>query len=69
MEDILHIEVKWTEAHFNKVFEDTIKANKDITYQSAYIMVEDQHISLFGKVRYSSYDSFRVCRKKMLFGS
>lgn len=61
-----HIESRWTDVYFNQKFEELIK--QDMTYVHAYLKVEEMHIQLFNKVRYASYDSFRVCRKKLIFG-
>ena len=36
------------------------------TLKSAYESVEQEHIELFGKRKYSDYNSFRVCRDRKL---
>ena len=34
------------------------------TYKETYESVEKEHIDLFGKRKYSDYNSFRVCRDR-----
>ena len=34
------------------------------TYKETYEAVEKKHIDLFGKRKYSDYNSFRVCRDR-----
>jgi hypothetical protein len=58
-------ESQWTNKGFNQRFEELIKL--DITYVEAYILAEEEHVKLFGRIRYKSYDSFRDCRRKLLF--
>ena len=36
------------------------------TYIKAYQLTEDEYIGAFGKKRYSSYDSFRIVRNRMI---
>jgi hypothetical protein len=69
MADIPEIESRWTDVHFNQVFEQVMSANPDWRYWQAYEETENRHVALFGQIRYKSYDSFRNCRKKMLFGN
>jgi len=67
-----HIESRWTDHWFNERFDQIIaanKENKDFKYVHAYAICEQEHIDQFGKPRYSSYDSFRNCRKNLLFGT
>ena len=47
---------------FVREFWDRSKEYK--TLKSAYESVEQQHIELFGKRKYSDYNSFRVCRDR-----
>jgi hypothetical protein len=58
-------ESQWTNRGFNRRFEEMIK--EDITYVEAYRRTEEEHVKLFGQIRYRSYESFRECRKKLLF--
>lgn len=67
MADIPEVESRWTDASFNQYFENLVKT--EVTYVEAYRQAELKHLELFGKLRYASYDSFRNCRKKMLFGN
>jgi len=49
---------------FNGQYEDnTIICN---TYEEAYYLTENNHITLTGSSRYSNYDSFRMFRNKKL---
>jgi len=36
------------------------------TFKSAYESLEEEHIELFGKRKYSDYNSFRVCRDRKI---
>lgn len=63
----IETESRWTDVYFNQKFEELIK-KQDITYVQAYVIIEELHVKEFGKVRYASYDSFRICRKKLIFG-
>ena len=47
---------------FVREFWDRSKEYK--TLKSAYESVEKEHIELFGKRKYSDYNSFRVCRDR-----
>jgi hypothetical protein len=67
MADLPEVESQWTNEGFNMVFERIIKEN-DITYVEAYRRAELIHVEQFGKIRYSSYESFRGCRHRLLFG-
>ena len=49
---------------FVREFWDRSKNYK--TLKSAYESVEQEHIELFGKRKYSDYNSFRVCRDRKL---
>ena len=49
---------------FVREFWDRSKEHK--TLKGAYESVEQQHIKLFGKRKYSDYNSFRVCRDRKL---
>lgn len=58
-------ESEWTCKGFNDVFNELIK--QDITYIQAYIQAEEMHVQRFGKIRFSSYESFRNSRRNLLF--
>lgn len=62
------IDAQWTNKGFNQRFDEVIQANPDLTYTHAYDQVEREHIAKFGKCRYKDYDSFRGCRKVLIFG-
>ena len=47
---------------FVREFWDRSKEYK--TLKSAYESVEQEHVELFGKRKYSDYNSFRVCRDR-----
>ena len=47
---------------FVREFWDKVKEHK--TLKSAYESVEKEHIQIFGKRKYSDYNSFRVCRDR-----
>ena len=47
---------------FVREFWDRSKEYK--TLKSAYESVEKEHVELFGKRKYSDYNSFRVCRDR-----
>ena len=49
---------------FVREFWDRSKEYK--TLKSAYESVEQEHVELFGKRKYSDYNSFRVCRDRKL---
>ena len=42
------------------------KAKEYKTLKGAYEAVEQEHILLFGKRKYSDYNSFRVCRYRKI---
>ncbi len=48
---------------FEKRYQHNIRITK--TYIAAYIKTENEYISMFGKRRYSSYDSFRNVRNRL----
>ena len=47
---------------FVREFWEKVKEHK--TLKSAYETVEKEHIEIFGKRKYSDYNSFRVCRDR-----
>ena len=47
---------------FVREFWEKVKEHK--TLKSAYESVEKEHIEIFGKRKYSDYNSFRVCRDR-----
>lgn len=47
---------------FVREFWDKVKDHK--TLKSAYESVEKEHVEIFGKRKYSDYNSFRVCRDR-----
>lgn len=49
---------------FNDLYEIMIQAQP--TYIQAYIQAERQHIEKYGTRRYSSYDTFRKCRNRII---
>ncbi len=55
----------WTIDGFMKRFDDLLKDH--LTYINAYQKAEDEHMKLFGKFRYKSYDSFRQTRRDWVF--
>ena len=68
MEESPKIDSCWTNEGFNQVFETMVKENPDITYVEAYRRAEMLHVEQFGKIRYSTYESFRGARKKLIWG-
>lgn len=67
-----HIESCWTSKGFNDRFDEIMKennSNPDFKYIHAYIRAEEEHIKKFGFPLFSSYDSFRHTRKKIIFGT
>lgn len=58
------VDSKWTREYFNLLFEGLIA--KGISYQDAYWQLEEQHHKLFGRQRYSCYDSFRLQRRVLI---
>lgn len=67
MADIPPISAQWTNEGFNQVFESLVKENPEITYVEAYRRAEMLHVEQFGKIRYSTYESFRGARKKLIW--
>lgn len=59
------IDSQWTTKGFNDRFEQLIKDG--LTYQNAYLKCEEEHVALFGKLRYKTYDSFRDVRRDLIF--
>lgn len=55
---------QWTMQGFMDRFDVLIKEYK---YWEAYEMAEAEHMKLFGKFRYSSYESFRHSRRLWVF--
>lgn len=49
---------------FVREFWDKVKEHK--TLKSAYESVEKEHVEIFGKRKYSDYNSFRVCRDRKI---
>tara|TARA_R110002095_G_scaffold209678_2_gene196418 strand:+ start:430 stop:630 length:201 start_codon:yes stop_codon:yes gene_type:complete len=47
---------------FVREFWEKVKEHK--TLKSAYESLEREHIEIFGKRKYSDYNSFRVCRDR-----
>lgn len=45
-------------------FEELLQESK--TYLDAYQRTEAEHQTLFGRIRYKSYDAFRMTRKQLL---
>lgn len=58
------VDSKWTIEFFNAQFEGLI--SKGISYQDAYWKLEEDHYKLFGRQRYSCYDSFRLQRRNLI---
>lgn len=56
-------ESQWTVAGFNQRFEELIAKPYSLAYQEAYARAEEEHYKAFGRLRYSSYESFRVVRR------
>jgi hypothetical protein len=56
---------QWTTEGFNKRFDEIIKTG--VSYLNAYIQAEEEHVKLFGRIRFKSYESFRSSRKNLLF--
>jgi len=51
-------------AGFYKRYLHNIKLTK--TYIKAYQLTEDEYVETFGKKRYSSYDSFRIIKNRII---
>lgn len=49
---------------FVREFWERTKEHK--TLKSAYESLEKEHVELFGKRKYSDYNSFRVCRDRKI---
>lgn len=58
---------QWTTEGFNQRFDELIQTG--ISYVDAYMKAEEEHVKLFGKLRFKNYDSFRSSRKNLLFGN
>lgn len=58
------VDAKWTAQFFNLKFECLIA--KGISYQDAYWKLEEDHFKVFGRQRYSCYDSFRLQRRTLI---
>jgi hypothetical protein len=56
---------QWTIKGFMDRFDELIKESK--TYTQAYFAAEEEHLKLFKKTRYSSYESFRDARRRWVF--
>jgi hypothetical protein len=65
------VETQWTAKGFNDRFDQVLSERRatdtDFTYTATYLIVEEEHLALFGKCRYSSYESFRESRRQMIF--
>ena len=46
-------------------FDELIKESK--TYTQAYFEAEEEHLKLFKRTRYKSYESFRDARRRWVF--
>ena len=53
-----------TPEKFDKRFEQYTQIAD--TYEEAYIMVEKDYIRVFGRRKYSNYNSYRVSRRKRI---
>jgi len=53
---------------FQKRFNQLARKNPEKTYIEIYFMVENDHIEVHGKTKYSSYESFRVVRSRYMKG-
>lgn len=42
------------------------RAGGEMSYKAAYYLIEAEYISVFNKSRYSSYESFRVIKSRVL---
>jgi len=58
-------ESQWTQDGFMTRFDELIRNAR--TYWEAYEQTENEHIKLFGRCRYKSYESFRDVRRKWIF--
>jgi len=58
-------ESQWTTRGFNQRFDELIKS---MPYIQAYVQAEEEHVKLFGRIRFKSYESFRASRVNLLFG-
>lgn len=59
-----HIASQWTTDGFMQRFEELLPESK--TYLDAYQRTEAEHMILFKRVRYKSYDAFRMTRKQLI---
>ena len=59
------IEAQWTTIGFNQVFDQYIQTG--VSYVEAYLKAEEDHVKLFGHIRFKSYESFRGCRHNLIF--
>lgn len=67
---INEIEAQWTNKGFNDRFDQIMVEHQEddhFSYMRGYEQAEEEHVILFGKLRYSSYQSFRESRRQMLF--
>lgn len=64
MEDRIFIKAQLTAEGFNELFEKFISQTSN--YLEAYEKAEEEHTRVFGRYRYSSYDSFRGARAKLI---
>lgn len=63
-------EAQWTSRGFMQRFDQIMTENKDnpdFRYTHAYSQAEEEHIKLFKKTRFKSYDSFREYRRQIIF--
>tara|TARA_R110000824_G_scaffold80166_4_gene201827 strand:- start:6313 stop:6519 length:207 start_codon:yes stop_codon:yes gene_type:complete len=58
-----HILILISADGFVRKFWEKTKHHK--TFKSAYEDLENEYESLFGKRRYSDYNSFRICRDRL----
>jgi len=56
---------QWTTEGFNQRFDELIKTG--LPYVQAYVQAEEEHVRLFGSIRFKSYESFRSSRLNLLF--
>jgi hypothetical protein len=49
---------------FEALFWEEVRQNKHLCYYQAYEIAEKKHFQTFKRRKYSSYDSFRVCRDR-----
>ncbi len=58
-------ETEWTVRGFNQRFDEFVKDGNN--YVQSYIKTEEEHVELFGHIRFKNYESFRSSRKNFLF--